>query len=520
VLAKNRLGTYPNGSIWVCFLFKRYPKSASIWVTSGPSALGRHILALLETYQMTTGLCGNPLTNIVHQCYLDSPWIETLREFLQSIQASIRIPSLATIDPLRISDQCIMIKALKSKQLTNPELCMVNRCRMFLQINYLSEITTSDGKSLLKCAYRGDTNEVQQPNLWQHSRSNIIWPYQPNPGRIAWRAWQKCMRAFTNDRSLTLQNPLGPWLPTFATQRNWQYTMYNDIILHKHPDGYKIFAKSANSSRREQSYNYIGNRTVHDIDIARASPVTPDSINDVELTVLGQLYNPGIFTKVTNEGAFPFQGDDITQEQNALDLVLQAKSIIIASDGGKDGEHTTYGWIIAADDHIVYEGYDSVPKAQTTSSFRGEAYGALAVTSCLLQAFRDNHVPFPDKPIELWLDNKSLIDRLRYRSTTTASASLRSETEVVNSIISNIKWMPPISIDHVKSHQTGPDISLAAIFNNRSDELATLAKEQCSIPVTSPIYIQSTATLFINNVEVAARIQDCLRKAAYSPDRH
>jgi hypothetical protein len=51
----------------------------------------------------------------------------------------------------------------------------------------------------------------------------------------------------------------------------------------------------------------------------------------------------------------------------------------------------------------------------------------------------------------------------------------RSESEVVKSILHNLSDLSNIKIDHVKSHQTGPNLSLAAVPTNCSDELAMLA---------------------------------------------
>jgi hypothetical protein len=92
------------------------------------------------------------------------------------------------------------------------------------------------------------------------------------------------------------------------------------------------------------------------------------------------------------------------------------------------------------------------------------------------------------------------------------------ETEVVNSILHNLQYLPFLRNRFVRSHQKGPNLSLAAIFNNRSDVLATAARELCTRPTESPIHDQSTATLFIRKVEVSTKLQESLRNAAYSPE--
>ena len=58
-----------------------------------------------------------------------------------------------------------------------------NACRLFLQVNYLFEITTIDGKSL------DDT--IIGTNIIKRSESNLLWPNQMQPKSEHWRKWIK-----------------------------------------------------------------------------------------------------------------------------------------------------------------------------------------------------------------------------------------------------------------------------------------------------------------------------------------
>jgi hypothetical protein len=150
-----------------------------------------------------------------------------------------------------------------------------------------------------------------------------------------------------------------------------------------------ILNSNNDSSQRFQVFSSTDNDAIKAIS-ARASPVTPSLIAEFEITVTGHCIFIDIVDWDPIKPDFAFEGDDITEDQDALEQLLKLKVITVASDGGKYGDPTTYGWIIAADETIVYEGYGSVLVALTTSSFRGEAYRALAAISCLLQAFLDN----------------------------------------------------------------------------------------------------------------------------------
>jgi hypothetical protein len=51
------------------------------------------ILTLLEAYCITAGIIGNPLKNTTTIEYITTPWLDTTREYLQSINATITLPS-------------------------------------------------------------------------------------------------------------------------------------------------------------------------------------------------------------------------------------------------------------------------------------------------------------------------------------------------------------------------------------------------------------------------------------------
>ena len=73
-------------------------------------------------------------------------------------------------------------KLTNNDQLTT-ELKQFNACILFLQVNYLSELTTIDGKTL-------NTNIISA-NTTNRSESNLIWPNQLQPKLKYWTKWIK-----------------------------------------------------------------------------------------------------------------------------------------------------------------------------------------------------------------------------------------------------------------------------------------------------------------------------------------
>ena len=54
-----------------------------------------------------------------------------------------------------------------------------NACRLFLQVNYLSEITTIDGKSL--------DDIIIRINITKRSKSNLLWSNQTQSKSEHWK---------------------------------------------------------------------------------------------------------------------------------------------------------------------------------------------------------------------------------------------------------------------------------------------------------------------------------------------
>ncbi len=89
------------------------------------------------------------------------------------------------------------------------DLRVINRCRIYLQVLFLSDICSADGKSILSECCRG-----QRP-LDRHSSLN--WPIQPRPPNSAWKTWQTALATLHTNG--TLHTPLGAWAS--PTHQEW-----------------------------------------------------------------------------------------------------------------------------------------------------------------------------------------------------------------------------------------------------------------------------------------------------------
>jgi hypothetical protein len=154
------------------------------------SYLRNTLIILLETYQIASGYLGNPLENFTVTTNVHSPWIQSIRAFLNNVQGKIIIPELATTKKLRQHDKAIMELAVQGDFLKS-ELECINTCRIFLQVTSLAEITNDRGDMFLPQVTKGQVNQSNQPKLHKVPKSLLSWPVQTPPSTKAWRIWKQ-----------------------------------------------------------------------------------------------------------------------------------------------------------------------------------------------------------------------------------------------------------------------------------------------------------------------------------------
>jgi hypothetical protein len=121
--------------------------------------------------------------------------------YIPAMRYSLSITSINQMD-FDINDSYIMDSPYLAT-LTRKQQILINCCRLFLQVECLSDISSADGTRIRE--------EWMECNTVKPSRSLKKWPLQGNPGDEAWKIWRNFLtRAFLrNDKSLL--TPLGGW---------------------------------------------------------------------------------------------------------------------------------------------------------------------------------------------------------------------------------------------------------------------------------------------------------------------
>jgi hypothetical protein len=250
------------------------------------SYLYKTIIILIETYQLAAGTTTSPLLDTTPRLYIDSPWIQSVQHFLQTINGTIYIPDIMNITPNRINDSPIM--SIENNMFTKSDLECINACRIFLQVTYMSEICNDNGTTILQDAIKGTVDINDKPLIWKISTSKLTWPRQPRPPTSSWNKWKKYLQTRTST-SFKIEPPLGSWTNAASTQRQWHYAFINDTIVHNTETSQTVFTKDSSRTRRRtytKNPNHPGfPETTSNI------PIIPHQITPERLTGVNQHQN-------------------------------------------------------------------------------------------------------------------------------------------------------------------------------------------------------------------------------------
>jgi hypothetical protein len=166
------------------------------------------IQILLKLFQLVAGILQSPLEETHQIVYDHSPWLQSIQEYLHSINATISISKLSTVGTTWENDQPIMLNIHQAHYIKR-EQELINSCCVYLKVMTLSDITSDKGDRYLPCAISG-SGTTATPTLWSYSSSKLMWPHQPKPNNKAWRLWKQYLQTFTNTNGQLIQ-PLGAW---------------------------------------------------------------------------------------------------------------------------------------------------------------------------------------------------------------------------------------------------------------------------------------------------------------------
>jgi hypothetical protein len=130
-------------------------------------------------------------------------WFISIRQYLTASGFGLKLTKpLYTASTRRTHDKVLMDDVLHIVK-TPTKIQQINKVRLFLRVECLSEICTANGLELLESLWA--------PQPFTESQTMKFWPRQNNPGKTTWTAWYEFIKQYTKDEKRQLRQELGTW---------------------------------------------------------------------------------------------------------------------------------------------------------------------------------------------------------------------------------------------------------------------------------------------------------------------
>jgi hypothetical protein len=355
---------------------------------------GKLTLACLDNAQLIAGTSA-PLLEFPSLSYphLKDPWLESHRSFLSDCDAKLIISPAWTPTLHRTHDRLIMEAAAAS---TTPiDLRHTNQCRLYLQVQRLSDLCNGAGTELLP-------NALYPTYHRHHVKSTLTWPRQGKPSPRAWTTWKRTLRrVFLADRvgaltSLALSTSLGPWrIDTSSADTSWPY--YYDpttqLAYERILDDYwpMLRVRSRRRAQHQFSNDYPDNTTPLSSLPATATPatLTTRTTNSVTLSIS----TTSISQRVTQYASTALTTVTSLARSNTIPSKISVThlppweqpflfhnhrsptgpswpptsliDVVVGLTSKQDGDTTLYGWYIPFAGEPLLSGSGKLPESPT-----------------------------------------------------------------------------------------------------------------------------------------------------------
>lgn len=470
---------------------------------------------------------GKPLlTYPDHLCpHLEGQWFGHTREFLSTVGGSLRTIYNFVPQPFRVGDKFLMDSIAAVTRFGKKRMRLINYCRLYLRVTFLSELTNSKGDALIPHFWKGDLSSRPAPPFQ-------VYPRQQLPGPKSWSLWRTAIRlTFCHPRRTTLRRPLGDWIrldhgrrfcisvnPVRLWERTSPQSHRYHILSTRTPSSY-IFSHSSIPSTPPSSLipadvTFSRNRIhTHIPSFSTSTPVPPP----LEVSFSQSLRLLPAWKKSLLLGLHhlrpPHEVAALLSQSTSLPT-----SILAASDGGSIKPVSSFGWTIRCNvsDCVTCSGAVDCLDA---GSFRAECYGLLSLLVYLelvLQVFAINCQPH----IPIHLDNTGLISKVQLyldRLFFSPAEAIQSERDVLLEIEHLVSSLPlPFSFFHVKSHQDDSSplemLSVPAQANVQADRLATDALSHVQPRSHPPLFPHAVCQLSIQSQPVTRKFASTIRR--------
>ena len=136
------------------------------------------------------------------------------RRYLHESHGVIHLDTTYVQHPKRENDVSIMhlVNTQTNHKVNINQKEKINCVRMYLGVNWVSEICTTDGASFVSGILEGDECQLSY-------QTTLTKPYQEKPGEHSWLLWKRILEMLTSapmTKTNKLQQKLGKWINTHS----------------------------------------------------------------------------------------------------------------------------------------------------------------------------------------------------------------------------------------------------------------------------------------------------------------
>ena len=469
------------------------------------SITGHLIQTIFEHHQLEVGT----LTSMFQLAFKDwaylttHSWLIDIWEFIDRKEIKLHHNELNLPTKQRENDASIMEAIRALGPLSRKEIMAINRVRCYFQVMTVADIASGDGKRISKNYINNNSKPFRSKWKW----------HVEHPSNADFNIWHKRIQCLTDHRG-NLHQPLGQWYVKPHIEDRWYYSQSTDAVYLKQKEVWKIFYRSAKSTRNSQRFDLFScsNISPHNI-VPTTAYYTDQTVIYCEGYVLGtpaELLLPSI--SETEETNWVLRESNISQELHSTWMLkgLINGSLCCIADGSykptQDANAIAAAFIITdGTNHRIWG--KSAIQGQKASSYRAELLGIFAVISAI-KVIETNNSTYTGGQLKVGCDNK--LAGKRSSQTDARVSPQMTNADIVRSI-RRMQWelKTDIKFFHVHGHQDEHAslgmLTKEARLNVEVDSLAQSHLEECIITRkfhTQPCFNREGWTVWLGGVKL------------------
>ena len=451
---------------------KQFIEKLKIFLTHAgtETQLGISIKIMMESMNLMVGVNKSIFeTSYAKYGFLaEIGWMQNLWQMSQKY--NIQIHGEYTKSHLnRKNDFALMEKVVESDLYNQDDIISINKCRIYLQVQNLSDIVNGQGTKISYYA-KNHIRDIDRPTCYK-------WPNQNKPTKLDWEAWDDAiLHVWSKSERLEINPPLSHWINTSFNTAWYHDQGSNNLYYKTSGSNYNVY-KPNKTSRRNNVTSYIyydmtstAPASLKPAIVDRSNPFQPILESTIELPTTPE----DMSDRQHHKKIFM---DQITFPNDVQPLIQQIKNgnaiaVTDASLSPITGIGASSFTITTTDLKTSCCGSHGVPKGiSQLDSYRTELYGIFGIMVCLQHLVEEHEISHGN--ILIACDNKASINNaFQYNS----RSNIKNGSFDIIWAIQKIHRCIPINIQyqHVRGHQdrTKTTLSLLETLNCIMDKRA------------------------------------------------